>query len=73
MAHVCETSPQLSALPHLLSWEKVAEDLLANLERGFSAQEAEQRLQKYGLNELKGYGAVPIWKVLLKQVCLFSI
>ncbi|EFC48833.1 predicted protein, partial [Naegleria gruberi] len=52
---------------HLLSIDQVASQLKTNIERGLTEDEAKQRLDKLGLNELKKTGGVKIWKILLRH------
>lgn len=57
-----------SQLPHELPAEKLAEEIGANLSDGLTSQEAKQRLEKFGQNELdNGPGVSPV-KILIRQV-----
>src|SRR5512139_4325722 len=55
-----------------MDWHKTAaadvlKQLNASLERGLTQDEAEQRLQKYGPNELVDRGTKNPWKILFEQ------
>jgi Ca2+-transporting ATPase len=52
---------------HSLSPAKAATELKTNLQQGLTAQEATQRLQQHGPNELKGEEGVPLWRKVLAQ------
>lgn len=60
--------PTFSRPPYQTSVEQVAGELGVNVETGLSPAEAVQYRSKYGDNVLDGGEAVPIWKVLFKQV-----
>ncbi len=53
---------------YLDSFENVAENLSADLEKGLSDQEAEKRLKEHGRNKLKEHKKRSIWQILLSQV-----
>ncbi|KAF9425071.1 hypothetical protein BGZ76_003434, partial [Entomortierella beljakovae] len=53
---------------HTLSVEKVAEHYTTNILEGLTTKEAEERLKKYGVNELQGDGGVKWQTVLWRQV-----
>jgi Ca2+-transporting ATPase len=52
---------------HKTSTDDVLKQLNTTLERGLTHSEAEQRLQKYGLNELVDRGTKNPWKILFEQ------
>lgn len=63
-----QANEPLSGLPHTLTVEQAAQEIVANLSDGLTTTEAELRLQKYGLNELDdGPGVSPV-KILVRQV-----
>ncbi|KAI8359658.1 putative Na P-type ATPase [Mortierella sp. GBAus27b] len=53
---------------HTFSIEQVAEHLATNTLEGLTTREANERLKKYGLNELQGSGGVKWYRVLWRQV-----
>ncbi|KAF9364044.1 Na+ ATPase [Mortierella sp. NVP85] len=53
---------------HTFTIEQVAEQLSTNTLEGLTTREANERLKKYGPNELQGSGGVKWYKVLWRQV-----
>ncbi|CAO3671887.1 unnamed protein product [Umbelopsis ramanniana] len=53
---------------HAMDLNAVSEILKTDMEIGLSEAEAEERLTKYGRNELSGEGGVSAWKVLMRQI-----
>ncbi len=53
--------------------ETVARELATHLERGLSAAEAQQRLEKFGHNELRERPPIPFWKRLFDQLNSFVV
>lgn len=47
---------------------EVAEDLLSNCDKGLTEEEAERRLNIYGLNKLKAAEVRSIWDIIFSQV-----
>jgi Ca2+-transporting ATPase len=52
---------------HLKTSEEIVQFLASDESRGLTQQEAEIRLEKYGLNELVDKGQKPWWKILIDQ------
>ncbi|HQN04229.1 MAG TPA: cation-translocating P-type ATPase [Anaerolineaceae bacterium] len=52
---------------HLKTSEEIVQFLESDESRGLTQQEAEIRLEKYGLNELVDKGQKPWWKILIDQ------
>lgn len=52
---------------HRLSKEEVADELAVDIHTGITAEEAAQRLRKYGPNELQAQPGRTIWSMLLDQ------
>lgn len=52
---------------HALEVGKVADELDTSIETGLSEKEAEKRLEKYGLNELKETKRVTAWEIFFSQ------
>ena len=50
-----------------LSVEETKEQLDVDLERGLSSEEAKERLERFGSNELEERGRVSSWRILLRQ------
>jgi Ca2+-transporting ATPase len=63
MAETTENQPKW----YTLSPEAVAKELQVDPAKGLSAAEAQQRLQKYGRNELAGKKKEPGWQAFLRQ------
>ncbi|MHA1820787.1 MAG: cation-translocating P-type ATPase [Promethearchaeota archaeon] len=60
--------PQASKEPWwTMTIEEVAEKLATDPIKGLDSKEAEERLKKYGLNELRAEEKKPKWKVFLEQ------
>jgi len=59
--------PAPIAAPHSLDAAAVVADLHSDAIRGLSREEADRRLQQYGLNQLKSAPETPWWKRLLEQ------
>jgi Ca2+-transporting ATPase len=59
--------PEGAAVWHSLEVDKALELLDSNADSGLTPQEVEQRLQKYGLNELEEQGGRSPWEILLDQ------
>ncbi|TGJ87520.1 hypothetical protein E0Z10_g1251 [Xylaria hypoxylon] len=59
---------QFEQHPFLLSAEDVAKQLDSDLERGLSSSQVTQLQQKYPLNELDVGGAIPWYKIFIKQL-----
>ena len=53
---------------HALQWQKLAEELNANVEDGLTTAEAKQRLGEHGHNEIGDTGGVNPGKILVQQV-----
>jgi magnesium-transporting ATPase (P-type) len=53
---------------HAMDLNAVAEILKTDMETGLTEAEVEERLTKYGRNELSGEGGVSAWKVLMRQL-----
>lgn len=54
--------------PYLLSVEDVARSLGSDLDKGLSSDQVNQLQQKYPPNELDVGGAIPWYKILIKQL-----
>ena len=52
---------------HKTDTQDVLKQLNTTVERGLTQSEADQRLQKYGLNELVDRGTQNPWKILFDQ------
>ncbi|BAY97251.1 cation-transporting ATPase [Tolypothrix tenuis PCC 7101] len=59
--------PESAAVWHSLEVEKALELLDSNADSGLTPQEVEQRLHKYGPNELEEHGGRSAWEILLDQ------
>ncbi|MEB3150922.1 MAG: cation-translocating P-type ATPase [Sphaerospermopsis sp.] len=59
--------PESAAVWHGLEVDKALELLDSNADSGLTPQEVEQRLQKYGPNELEEQGGRSPWEILLDQ------
>ncbi|MGM3306336.1 cation-translocating P-type ATPase [Anabaena sp. WFMT] len=59
--------PEGAAVWHSLEVDKALDLLDSNADRGLTPQEVEQRLQKYGTNELEEHGGRSPWQILLDQ------
>ncbi len=62
-----EPSSQPSLEPHRVPAEAVVAALGSSAARGLSSQDAKQRLEQYGPNQLKSAPETPWWKRLLEQ------
>jgi magnesium-transporting ATPase (P-type) len=63
-----QANKPLTQPPHALTCEVFIAELTVNTERGLSSQDAEQRLEEHGPNELdNGPGVQPV-KILIKQI-----
>ena len=59
---------EIQDLPwHTRSAEDALQELETDLEQGLTAQEAEERLERYGPNTIERREADPAWRVLLRQ------
>lgn len=58
----------LSSPAHFLAAEEVAQQLATSPENGLSEEEAQSRITKYGLNELKAGDGVSAVRILMKQI-----
>ena len=58
----------ISRPAHALSFDTVITEVQANSDDGLTTQEAKQRLEQYGRNELEGDDGVQPIKILLRQV-----
>ena len=63
-----QSNKPLSAPAHALKWTQVAEELNADTDDGFHADEAKRRLEEFGSNELGDAAGVNPGKILLRQV-----
>ncbi len=63
MAETTENQPKW----YTLTPEAVAKELQVDPAKGLSTAEAQQRLQKYGRNELAGKKKEPGWQAFLRQ------
>jgi P-type Na+/K+ transporter len=59
---------QFKKHPFLLSVEDVARHLDSDLERGLSSSQVSQLQQRYPPNELDVGGAIPWYKIFIKQL-----
>ncbi|MBD2296158.1 cation-translocating P-type ATPase [Anabaena sphaerica FACHB-251] len=59
--------PESAAVWHSLEVDKALNLLDSNADSGLTSQEVEQRLQKYGPNELEEHGGRSPWQILLDQ------
>ncbi|TAF07801.1 MAG: cation-translocating P-type ATPase [Nostocales cyanobacterium] len=59
--------PEGAAVWHSLEVDKALNLLDSNADSGLTSQEVEQRLQKYGTNELEEHGGRSPWEILLDQ------
>jgi P-type Ca2+ transporter type 2C len=59
--------PEGAAVWHSLEVRKALELLDSDADSGLTPQEVEQRLQKYGPNELEEHGGRSAWEILLDQ------
>ncbi|BAY12401.1 cation-translocating P-type ATPase [Calothrix sp. NIES-2098] len=59
--------PEGAAVWHNLEVDKALDLLDSNADSGLTPQEVEQRLQKYGPNELEEHGGRSAWEILLDQ------
>ncbi|HLO87974.1 MAG TPA: cation-translocating P-type ATPase [Nostocaceae cyanobacterium] len=59
--------PEGAAVWHSLEVEKVLDLLDSNADSGLTTPEVQQRLQKYGPNELEEHGGRSAWEILLDQ------
>ncbi|MBW4564209.1 MAG: cation-translocating P-type ATPase [Mojavia pulchra JT2-VF2] len=59
--------PEGAAVWHSLEVDKALDLLDSNADSGLTPQEVEQRLQKYGPNELEEHGGRSAWEILLDQ------
>lgn len=59
--------PEAAPVWHSLEVNKALELLDSNADSGLTPQEVEQRLQKYGTNELEENGGRSSWEILLDQ------
>lgn len=59
--------PEAAAVWHSLEVDKALDLLDTNADRGLTTQEIQQRLQKYGPNELEENGGRSAWAILLDQ------
>ncbi|AFZ58331.1 cation-translocating P-type ATPase [Anabaena cylindrica FACHB-243] len=59
--------PEGAVVWHSLEVDKALDLLDSNADRGLTPQEVEQRLQKYGTNELEEHGGRSPWQILLDQ------
>lgn len=58
----------LSEPAHALKWSQVAEALKADTDDGLATAEAEQRLEKYGLNEFGDAAGLNPSRILVRQI-----
>lgn len=63
-----ESNKPLSRPAHALTTGQVIQELGADAYHGLSARGAEQRLQKYGKNELGDSESVSAWKIAVAQI-----
>jgi P-type Ca2+ transporter type 2C len=59
--------PEGAAAWHSLEVDKALDLLDSNVDSGLTPQEIQQRLQKYGPNELEEHGGRSAWEILLDQ------
>jgi Ca2+-transporting ATPase len=59
--------PEGAAVWHSLEVDKALDLLASNADSGLTPQEIQQRLQKYGPNELEEHGGRSPWEILLDQ------
>jgi Ca2+-transporting ATPase len=59
--------PDSTTVWHSLEVDKAIELLSANADTGLSSEEVQQRLQKYGPNELEETGGRSAWEILVDQ------
>src|SRR5690242_16062105 len=59
--------PEGATVWHSLEVDKALDLLDSNADSGLTPQEVEQRLQKYGPNELEEHGGRSAWEILLDQ------
>lgn len=67
MSHTGQENSPVSTPPYLLDVELLADQLQSDVRRGLSRGEAQARLTRDGLNELKPQPAIPAWKHFLEQ------
>jgi Ca2+-transporting ATPase len=60
-------SPPTLNIWHTITPDKALELLQGNRQSGLTSQQAEQRLQEYGLNEIQDTGGRTAWMILLDQ------
>lgn len=58
----------LSQAAYLLTAEEVVRELTTDPDNGLSVQEANNRLQQFGLNELDAGGGVSVLRILMGQI-----
>lgn len=63
-----QANSPLTQPAHALPWKTVAEELQANIDDGLTANDASQRLEEHGRNELGESKGVNPGKILLRQV-----
>ncbi|MBD2743973.1 HAD-IC family P-type ATPase [Coleofasciculus sp. FACHB-1120] len=61
------SKPDLASVWHTLPVDKTLEQLASDPEAGLTTQEAKQRLQQYGPNELQETAGRSTWEILLDQ------
>ncbi len=59
--------PASAAIWHSLEVDRAIELLKSHADNGLTPQEVQQRLQKYGLNELEETGSRSAWEILVDQ------
>lgn len=59
--------PASAAIWHSLEVDRAIELLKSHADNGLTPQEVQQRLQKYGLNELQETGSRSAWEILVDQ------
>ncbi|KAB7745670.1 HAD-IC family P-type ATPase [Nostocoides sp. F2B08] len=60
-------TPVAGSPPHLIDAAELCDTLETDPGQGLSSAEVERRLERYGRNELRARGAVPLWRRILAQ------